>query len=398
MLTQAESEQEKLQVLTKHNYDELKMVYSVTPTNSLTIKLERLNSEIMGNKECFMMDNFFPPRVISEWEKKALVQKRDLVEDVLTERMQAPIEEKRREEKRRGALKREPRTFGEYTRVLRTGASKREPRTFEEYTRVLRTGALESEIRELVKRTGALEEEIPPLKEEARALEMFLSWVMDDGKEALKLAENVLKERKVKPTDIKQHVEQLLKSMDRDYRLNSINNCRTPLPSHEKIFKTMLEEIPKLIGMQQRLGLRYLTLEDQFQFNKISRLSSWTPSTTHNNNLHELLRDALMMLKDLGGYEEYHENLRDFMKQHTAFCAFTLDNAKLITAEDSKATAELCKNLRRLAQNLGKIASAKAEIYQKLYENFIIHKEDLSHWLDEASPGEGKLLYFKHRF
>ena len=99
------------------------------------------------------------------------------------------------------------------------------------------------------------------------------------------------------------------------------------------------------------------------------------------------------MLNDLGGNEQYHDDLRDFMKQHTAFCAFTLDNAYTITAEDSKMTAELCKNLRRLAQNLGKIASTKAEQYQKLYENFIAHRKDLSYWLDSASPGQGKLFY-----
>jgi len=80
------------------------------------------------------------------------------------------------------------------------------------------------------------------------------------------------------------------------------------------------------------------------------------------------------------------------MKRHTAFCAFTLDNANAITTEDSETTAELCKNLRRLAQNLGKIASTKAEQYQKLYENFIAHKEELSHWLDLASSGQGRLL------
>ena len=96
------------------------------------------------------------------------------------------------------------------------------------------------------------------------------------------------------------------------------------------------------------------------------------------------------MLNDLGGNEKYHDDLREFMKRHTAFCAFTLDNAYAITAEDSETTAEVCKNLRRLAQNLGKTASTKAEQYQKLYENFIAHKEDLSHWLDSASPGQGK--------
>ena len=55
--------------------------------------------------------------------------------------------------------------------------------------------------------------------------------------------------------------------------------------------------------------------------------------------------------------------------------------------------AELCKNLRWSAQNLWKIASTqtKAEQYQKLYEDFIAHKEGLSHWLDLASPGQGKL-------
>jgi hypothetical protein len=104
-----------------------------------------------------------------------------------------------------------------------------------------------------------------------------------------------------------------------------------------------------------------------------------------------------MMLNDLGNNEEYLDHLRDFMKRHTAFCAFTLDNAYVITSEHSEtAGAELCKNLRQLAQNLVKIASTKAEQYQKpeLYENFIAHKEDLSHWLDSASPGQGKLYFW----
>jgi hypothetical protein len=160
----------------------------------------------------------------------------------------------------------------------------------------------------------------------------------------------------------------------------------------KKIFKRMHKEIPKLFGNHQKYGLRKPTLEAQFSttLDKILRLSSWTPSSTHNKHLRELLRDALLMLNDLGRNEEYHDDLRDFMKRHTAFCAFTLDNADVITAMDSETNAELCKNLRRLAQNLGKIASAKAEQYQKLYENFVAHKEDLSNWLDSASPGQGK--------
>ena len=213
--------------------------------------------------------------------------------------------------------------------------------------------------------------------------------VMDDLKEALKRADYVIQERRVKPTDIKQHVEQLLMLM--------VNNYRNQMPSHEEFLKTVLEEIPKLIGMQpsQRLGLRYFTIEAQLSnmLDKILRLSTWKPSSTHNKYLRELLRDALLMLNDIGGNEEYHDNLRDFMKRHTAFCAFTLDNTYVITAVDSETTADLCKNLRRLAQNLGNIASTKAEQYQKLYENFVAHKEDLSQWLDLASPGQGKFYF-----
>jgi hypothetical protein len=161
----------------------------------------------------------------------------------------------------------------------------------------------------------------------------------------------------------------------------------------KEIFKRMHEEIPNLMAKHRRFGLRNPTLEAQFSttLDKILRLSSWTPSSTHNKHLRELLRNALLMLNDLGGSEEYHEYLRDFMKRHTAFCAFMLDNADVITTKDSETTAELCKNLRRLAQNLGKIASTKAEQYQKLCEIFISHREDLSNWLDSASPGQGKL-------
>ena len=234
-------------------------------------------------------------------------------------------------------------------------------------------------------------------EQETQALEMILHWIRRGGKEALKRAEDVLDN--LKPTDIEQHNMQLLKLMEQEY-------WRTQHPTlyrrgmsvllRKEIFKRMLEEIPKLIGMYRRFGLRNPTLETKFSttLDKILRLSSWTPSSTHNKRLRELLRNALLMLNDLGGSEEYHEYLRDFMKRHTALCAFTLDNVNLITTEDVETTAELCKNLRRLAQNLGKIASTKAEQYQNLYENFIAHKEELSHWLDLANPGQGKLYFW----
>ena len=148
--------------------------------------------------------------------------------------------------------------------------------------------------------------------------------------------------------------------------------------------------------MDGKFGLRYFTLEAQLSnaLDKILRLSSWTPSTTHNKRLRELLRRDLLILTDLGGNKEYHQSLCNFMEGHTTFCASPLENAYAIIGEDSETTAELCQNLRRLAQNLGKIASTKAERYQTLYENFIAHKEDLSHWLDSASPGQGKLHFW----
>ena len=226
-------------------------------------------------------------------------------------------------------------------------------------------------------------------------MEMILDWVRDGGKDALKRAEQNLERRRVKPTDIKQHIEQLLKLMDQEYWLDRHHIDSVwykTLPSRKKLLKEMLKEIPKLIEMDGDFGLRYFTLEAQLSnaLDKILRLSSWTPSSSHNKRLRELLKNSLLMLKDLGGNKKYHYDLRDFIKRHTAFCAFTLDNAYAITAEDSESTAELCRNLRRLAQKLGKTASTKADQYQKLYENFIAHKEDLSHWLDSASPGQGK--------
>ena len=222
--------------------------------------------------------------------------------------------------------------------------------------------------------------------------EMILDWIRGSGKNALKQAEHNLEGRRVKPTDIKQHIQQLLKLMEQEFWIGS----DITLPSLKTIFKEMLEEIPKLIEMDGNFGLRYFTLDAQLSnaLDKILWLSSWTPSSSHNKRLRELLKNALLMLEDLGGNKEYHDDLRDFMKRHTAFCAFTLDNAYAITAEDSESTAELCRNLRRLAQNLGKIVSTKADQYQKLYENFIAHKEDLSHWLDSASPGQGNLYIF----
>ena len=91
------------------------------------------------------------------------------------------------------------------------------------------------------------------------------------------------------------------------------------------LFWTVLEEIPGLlIGLDYRISLefQFLTMLD-----KNLRLSSWTPSNTHNKHLRELLRNALLMLNDLGGDsdEEYHNYLRDFIRRHTAFCTFTLD-------------------------------------------------------------------------
>ena len=236
------------------------------------------------------------------------------------------------------------------------------------------------------------------LEQETQALEMILQWVRDGGgKEALKRAEDVLDG--LKPTNIEQHIMKLLKLMEQEYwRTQHPTSSRRGMSVflRKEIFKRILEDTPKLIGRHRRFGLRNHTVETKFSttLDKILRLSSWTPSSTHNKRLRELLRNALLMLNDLGGSEEYHEYLRDFMKRHTAFCAFTLDNADLITTEDTETTAELCKNLRRLAQNLGKIASTKAEQYQKLFEIFIAHKEELSRWLDSASPGQGKLHFW----
>ena len=216
---------------------------------------------------------------------------------------------------------------------------------------------------------------------------LLYQWIRWDGKKALGQAEFDLEKRSVKPTDTLQHIEQLLELMKQEY-LNTQPDMAA-CGGVSRVFKEIREEIPK----HGTFELRHYILEERLSnaLDKILRLSSWTPSSTHNSRLRGLLRNALLTLNDLGGNEEYHECLRDFMKRRTALCAFTLENANAITAEDSWTTAELCKNLRRLAQNLGNIASTKADQYQKLYENFIANKEDLSHWLDSASPGQGKL-------
>ena len=184
------------------------------------------------------------------------------------------------------------------------------------------------------------------LEEETQALEMIVHWVGRCGKEALKRAEYELDERKVKFTHVEQHVQQLLKLMEQEYWLTQLpTSSRTDGPGRgmpvllgKQIFKSMLEDI----GTSRRSGLRNFTIEDQFStiLDRILRLSSWTPSSTHNEHLRELLRSALLIINKLGGSEEYHDFLRDFMKQHTALCAFTLDNADLITTEDSETTAE----------------------------------------------------------
>ena len=261
--------------------------------------------------------------------------------------------------------------------------------------RVIRRLGFEREIQ-------AVEQEIQAVEQEIQALEMIHHWIRCGGKEALKRAEYVLDGRdRDQRTQVEQHIEQLLELMEQDYwrTQEPQMSCRQgpdrsmSVSSLEKVFRTLRKEIPELLGMHQGFGLRNSTLlETRFSttLDKILRLSSWTPSSAHNTHLRELLMDALVILNNLSGIEEYHDCLRDFMKRHTAFCAFTLDNADLIANEDSQTTAVLCRNLRRLAQNLGKIASTKADRYQKLYENFIANKEDLSHWLDSASPGQGK--------
>ena len=230
------------------------------------------------------------------------------------------------------------------------------------------------------------------------SLEMFLKWFRDSGKDALKRAEYVLEKGRVKPeptATIEQHIEQLLEMMNKEYLLDQYHKINRYLiwRPRKEVFGEMSEEIPKLVAMYRSFDLQSPILVARFSttLDKILRLSSWTPSVTHNKHLRELLRNALLMLNDLGGNEEYHDYLRDFMTRRAALCAFTLDNGDLISTGDYKTTAELCKNLRRLAQNLWKIASTKAEQYQNLYENFIAHKKDLSDWLDSASPGQGKL-------
>ena len=230
--------------------------------------------------------------------------------------------------------------------------------------------------------------------QETQTLNMILLWIRSGGKKALKQAEFDLEKRSVKPTGITQHFEQLLELMKEEY-LHQLEQTQsmsaTLLEGVLRVFKEIHEEIPR--AKHGKLYCSILKERLSNALDKILRLSSWTPSSTHNSRLRGLLRNALLTLNDLGGddSEEYHHCLRDFMKRRTALCAFMMENANAINAEDSETTAELCKNLRRLAQNLGKIASTKAEQYEKLYEIFIANKEDLSHWLDSASPGQGKL-------
>ena len=240
-----------------------------------------------------------------------------------------------------------------------------------------------------------IEWETQTQEKQEQTLKRILLWIRSSGKEALKLAELDLEKRSVKPTGIIQHIEQLLELMEEEslHQLQSLGAefITASLPEGvSRVFKEIREEIHTISELRHFiLGERRLEERLSNALDKILRLSSWT--RTHNRRLRELLRNALLTLNDLGGNEEYHHCLRDFMKRRTALCAFALENANAITAEDSETTAELCKNLRRLAQTLGKIASTKAEQYEKLYENFIANKEDLSYWLDSASPGQGKL-------
>ena len=231
---------------------------------------------------------------------------------------------------------------------------------------------------------------------------MILLWIRNGGRKALEQAEFDLKKRSVKPNGIIQHIEQLLQLMEEKCLHQLEPHGPSPEPTRSmsaslpegvsRVFKDIREEIRTLSELRHFiLGEHRLEERLSNALNKILRLSSWTPSSTHNSRVRGLLRNALGTLRDLGGNEEYHDCLRDFMKRRTALCAFMLENANAITAEDSGMTLELCKNLRRLAQNLGKIASTKAEQYEKLYENFIANKEGLSHWLDSAIPGQGKL-------
>jgi hypothetical protein len=102
------------------------------------------------------------------------------------------------------------------------------------------------------------------------------------------------------------------------------------------------------------------------------------------------LKNALTTLNELGTNDYYHDCLRDFLKQHTAFCAFAVEHKdSIIIGGDPEQTAELCKGLRRLAQQLGMIASRKADQYQMLYDLFISNRNGISDWLDSAGSGQG---------
>jgi hypothetical protein len=142
---------------------------------------------------------------------------------------------------------------------------------------------------------------------------------------------------------------------------------------------------------QQFPELRKTELEDKLSvtLGKINRLAFWTPSNPHNNKLRELLENALTTLNELGTNDCYHDCLRDFLKQHTAFCAFMVENKDTIIDGDPEQTAELCKSLRRLAQQLRTIASRKADQYQMLCELFIGNRKGLSDWLDSAGFEQG---------
>ena len=101
-----------------------------------------------------------------------------------------------------------------------------------------------------------LEQESQALEQESQALEIILHWVRrGGGQEALRHAEYVLDGRRVKPTDIEKHVEQLLALVEQKYYSMSLRAHGLSPQSwgFRQIFNAMREEIPKLIGMHQRL-------------------------------------------------------------------------------------------------------------------------------------------------
>jgi hypothetical protein len=109
----------------------------------------------------------------------------------------------------------------------------------------------------------ALEDESRVLEQKSQALEEMLQWMAGSGMRALERAEKMLRERGIKPKNIEECFEQLLRVIliqeERDclcqHLTSSADSGASPLCCRRKqIFTEMLKEVPNLSPVREHLN------------------------------------------------------------------------------------------------------------------------------------------------